>query len=68
MQTDAADAPNSQENPQHWISKSQINKKKIKSKFKYIFQENPSKKRERKTQYRHKKDKIHNTGKYEREG
>ena len=27
MQTDPADAPNSQQKPQHWINKSQINKK-----------------------------------------
>ena len=64
VQTDAADAPNSQQKPQHWINKSQKNKK---SNFKYSFQENSSKKGEEKTD-RHKRDKIHNTGKYGREG
>ena len=41
VQADAADAPNSQQKPQHQINKSQINKK---SNFKYSFQENPNKK------------------------
>ena len=59
MQTDA---PNSQQKPQHWINKNQINKKN-KLNFKYIFQKDPSKKREEK-QYRHKIGKMHNTGKY----
>ena len=63
MQTDAADAPNSQQILQDWINKNQINKKtnRISNTF---FRKIPVKKAEEK----HKRGKIHNTGKYGREG
>ena len=60
MQKDAADAPNSQQKPQHWINKSQINKK---SKSNTFFKKIPVKKgldkRNKDT-----RGKSHNTGKY----
>ena len=62
MQTDAADAPNSQQMPHHWINKSQINKKKTNRISNTFCSKMPVKKRG-KTK-RHKRGKVQNTGKH----
>ena len=65
MQTDTADASNSKQKLQHWINKNQISKKKSLS-TKTGFRKTAVKQKGKKTHYN--RSKIHNTGKYGREG